>query len=213
MFADQGTVQRDVARWAICGLLGSLLMLAGCSKTRQTDTSALDQAGMWSASVRELKSLNVSNAEVAELAKAHDGGLSDSSCVELIKLARARQKPFVGGQSIADLLAAGAADSTVVALAGLNQLGLWTGEARALRLAGISDKVILAVAQRRSEGLPALSGETLGNLKNAGADEAVIVDMVQKGLSDRQAASYIAQRQGAAGGHGFIYQGRSRRRH
>ena len=174
--------------------------------------SALDQAGMWSAIVSELKSLHVSNAEVAELTKAHDAGFSDASCIELIRLARSRQKQFVDGQSVADLLAVGISEPTIVALARLNQLGLWTGEVRALHLAGISDRLILAVATRRSEGLPALSGETLGNLKNAGAGEPVMVDMVQKGLSDQQAATYIAQRQSAAGGHGFVYLGRGRRK-
>ena len=188
------------------------MLLAGCKKSQPTEASALDQAGIWSASVSELRSLHVSNPEVAELTKAHDAGLSDTSCVELVRLARGRQKQFVDGQSVADLLAVGTSEPTVVALARLNQLGLWTGEARALRLAGISDRVILAVATRRSEGLAALSGKTLGNLKNAGAGESVIVDMVQKGLSDQQAATYIAQRQSAAGGHGFVYQGRGRRK-
>ena len=84
--------------------------------------------------------------------KLIEAGLSDPSCVVLIKLARSRHKPFDDGQSIADLLATGSSEQTVVELAHLNQLGLWAGEARALRLAGLSDKVIVATAQRRSQG-------------------------------------------------------------
>jgi hypothetical protein len=194
-------------------LLTFPLLLCACSRTQQTDTAPLDQAGMWSASVTELRSLKVSNAEIGELALAHQGGLSDASCIDLIKLARSRQQPFADGQSIADLLGAGSSEQTVVALAHLNQLGLWTGQAQALRLAGLSDQVILATAQRRAQGLPVLSGEKLGALKNAGASDAAIVDMIQKGVTEEQASNYIAERQLAAGGHGFVYQGRSRKKH
>jgi hypothetical protein len=193
-------------------LLVLLLPLAACKHAEQTNTQSLDEAGMWSNSVSELRTLNVSNAEIGELTKARQGGLSDPSCIELIKLARSRQQPFSGGQHIADLLAAGSSEQTVLELARLSQLGLWAGQAQALRLAGLSDKVILAVAQHRSQGLPVLSGEKLAGLKNVGASDAVIVDFVQKGITEEQASNYIAQRERAAGGHGWVYQGHSRRR-
>jgi hypothetical protein len=167
---------------------------------------------MWSANVAELRTLNISNAEISELSKAREAGLSDPSCVALVQLARSRQKPFADGQPIADLLSAGSSEQTILELARLNQLGLWSGEAQALRLSGHSDKVILALARRRSQGLPVLSGEKLGELKNAGASEATILDFIQKGTTDTQASEYIAQRERAAGGHGFVYQGRSRRK-
>jgi hypothetical protein len=194
-------------------LLIVLLPLGACKHAEeQSNTQALDDAGMWSNSVSELQNLNVSNAEIGELTKARQGGLSDPTCVELIKLARRHQQPFTGGQRIADLLAAGSSEQTVLELASLNQLGLWTGEAQALRLAGLSDKVILAVARRRSQGLPVLSGERIGDLKNSGASEAVILDFIQKGLSDERASEYIAQREHTSGGTGWVYQGHSRRR-
>ncbi|MGH9680597.1 MAG: hypothetical protein ACRD4Y_11665 [Candidatus Acidiferrales bacterium] len=75
-----------------------------------------------------------------------------------------------------------------------------------LRLAGLSDKTILAVARRRSQGLPVLSGEKLGELKNAGASDGVILEMVEKGVSEKEASAYISERQRAAGGHGFVYE-------
>jgi hypothetical protein len=194
-------------------LLVVLLPLASCKHAeQQANTQALDEAGMWSNSVSELRTMNVSNAEIGELTKARQGGLSDPSCVELIRLARSRQQPFSGGQPIADLLAAGSSEQTVLELARLDQLGLWAGQAQALRLAGLSDKVILAVAQRRSQGLPVLSGEKLGELKNSGASEAVILDFVQKGISDDMASRYIAQREHITGGTGWVYQGRGRRK-
>jgi len=194
-------------------LLVLLLPLAACKHAeQQSNTQALDEAGMWSNSVSELRTLNVSNAEISELSQARRGGLSDASCIELIKLARSRQQPFSGGQPIADLLAAGSSEETVVELARLDQLGLWAGEAQALRLAGLSDKVILAVAERRSRSLAVLSGGNLAELKNSGASETVILDFIHKGLSDERASEYVAQREHATGGTGWTYLGHSRRR-
>jgi hypothetical protein len=196
------------------GLLMVLVVpLSACKHAeQQTNTEALDEAGMWSNSVSELRTLNVSNAEIAELTKARQGGLSDPSCVELIRLARSRQQPFTGGQPIADLLATGTSEQTVLELARMNQLGLWAGEAQALRLAGLSDKVVLAVAQRRSQNLPVLSGEKLGELKNSGASESVILDFIHKGITEEQASAFIAQREHITGGTGWVYQGRRRKR-
>ena len=167
---------------------------------------------MWLDSVPQLKALNITNAEIGELNKAHQAGLTDPSTAVLIQLARDRKVPFTDGQSIADLLNAGSSEQTVLELARLNQLGVWAGEAQAMRLAGLSDKIILAVAQRRSKGLTVLSGERLGELKNAGASDALILEMVQRGDSDKTAAAYIAQRNRAAGGHSFVYQGHAHKK-
>src|SRR5258708_38621836 len=123
-------------------LLVLLLPLAACKHAeQQSNTQALDDAGMWSNSVNELQNLNVSNAEIGELTKARQGGLSDPTCVELIKLARRHQQPFTGGPRIADLLAAGSSEQTVVGPANLKQLGLWNGGAQAMRLSGLFGKV------------------------------------------------------------------------
>jgi hypothetical protein len=166
---------------------------------------------MWYNSVAELKTLQVSNAEISELAIARQAGLSDDTCVQLIKLSRSRHQPFADGHSISELLAAGMSEQAALELDRLNQLGLWSGEAQALRFAGLSDQVILAVARRRSQGLPVLSGKTLADLKNVNVSDAMILDLVQKGITEQEAAYYIAQRQRAAGGHGFVYQHRSRK--
>ncbi len=200
-----------VRRVTFRSLLAVALMLGACKPAQKPADDQTDQVALWLTSVPELKPLNVSNAEFAQLSKAHEAGLSDPSSVALIKLARERQKPFTDGQSVADLLNAGSSEPTVLELARLNQLGLWAGEASAMRLAGLSDKIVLAVAKRRSANLPVLSGEKLGQLKNVGASDAVILDMIEKGISEAAASGYIAQRQRAAGGHAFVYQGRHKR--
>jgi hypothetical protein len=187
-------------------LLASIVLIYSCKPAQKADTEQADQMAMWLDSVPQLKTLNVSNAEVGELNKAHQAGLTDPSSIILIKLARDRKQPFTDGEPVADLLNAGSSEETVLELARLNQLGAWAGEARAMRLAGLSDKIILAVAHRRSQGLAVLSGAKLGELKNTGVSDAVILDMVQKGDSDATATKFIAQRERAAGGHKFVYQ-------
>lgn len=166
---------------------------------------------MWLDSVPQLKNLDVSNAEITELTKAHEAGLTDPSSVVLIQLARERKVPFGDGQSVAELLNAGSSEETVLQLARLNQLGPWAGEARAIRLAGLSDRIILAVAHRRSQGLPVMSGGKLGELKNTGVSDATILEMVQKGDTDETATKYIAELERAAGGHRFVYQAHARK--
>jgi hypothetical protein len=202
----------NLARLLLCGLLLAAIALANsCKPAQKPNTEQTDQLAMWLDSVPQLKTLNVSNAEVAELTKAHQAGLTDPSSVVLIKLARDRKQPFTDGQAIADLLNAGSSEETVLELARLNELGIWAGEARAMRLAGLSDKIVLAVAQRRSQDLTVLSGKKLAELKNTGVPDAKILEMVQKGDSDETATKFIAARERAAGGHSFVFQTHTRK--
>ena len=200
----------NVRRVPCALLLVSIALLSSCKSAPKADAEQTNQMAMWLDSVPELKALGISNAEVSELKKAHEAGLTDPSSVVLIKLARERHTPFTDGQPIADLLNAGSSEATVVQLARLNELGIWAGEARAMRLAGLSDQIILAVAQRKSQGLSVLSGEKLAEVKNTGASDATLLDFVQKGLSEKSASDYIAQRNRMSG-HQFVYQGHSRK--
>jgi hypothetical protein len=193
-------------RWPSVLLLASVALACSCKPAQKADSEQANQMAMWLDSVPQLKTLNVSNAEITELNKTHEAGLTDPSAVVLIQLARDRKQPFAEGQSVVDLLNAGCSEETVVSLARLNLLGPWAGEARAIRLEGISDKIILAVAQRHVKGLTVLSGEKLGELKNTGVSDAVILEMVARGDSDARANQFIAEREREAGGHRFVYQ-------
>jgi len=198
---------RFARRFSLGLLLAFVALACSCKQANvQQDTQQNDQMAMWLDSVPQLKSLGVSNAEIAELNKAHEAGLTDPGSVVLIQQAREHKTRFSDGQSVADMLRAGSSEQTVIELDRLNQLGIWAGQARVMRLAGLSDKIILAVAERRSKNQPVLSGEKLGELKNTGVSDAVILDMVQKGDSDETATKFIAARERAAGGHKFVYQ-------
>src|SRR2546427_6127032 len=94
-------------------LLGALALLrvGGCDKHLLTDYRPLDQAGMWSSSVEELKKLNTSDAEVAQLVKMKQARVSDDACVALISNAHERKYLFTSADSAVNLSRAGYSDA------------------------------------------------------------------------------------------------------
>ena len=167
----------------------------GCKKAHKTDTTPLDGVGLSYSSIQDLRGLNVTDAEVAELVKLKHAGISDEGCVELVRIARKRNQHFADGDNIMGLRQAGMSEDNVLELARLNQLGLQAGEEQAMRLAGLSDRVVLALARRRSEGKPALSGAALAELRNAGMGESAMLALLDRGITDAQVNAIIVQKQ------------------
>jgi len=198
------------AAWPLCFLAIATLM--GCQHLHRTDLTPLDKAGMYLTSVEQLRQLGVSDSEVAQIVPVRRAGVTDDTCTALVRIVHARHQPFTDGQGVADLVGAGLGENSVLELARLNQLGLWSGEAEALRLSGLSDQVILAIARRRAASQPVLSSAKIGALKNAGLSETQILADIDRGISDEQADKIIAERNDAAGGHNFIHEVRERRR-
>jgi hypothetical protein len=193
--------------WPACALLFAAA-LTGCKQLHPTDLTPLNQAGMYFTNVEQLRQLSVSDSEVAQLVPAHQAGVSDDDCIELIRIARSRNQPFADGQAVAGLLNAGVSEKSVLELDHLDQLGPWSGEALVLRLSGLSDQVILAIARRRVADQPVLSSAKVSALKNSGLSEAQILADINSGISDAQADRIIAERNYAAGGHSFVRQRR-----
>jgi hypothetical protein len=182
------------ARTLLSAFALALLCVAGCHRVMPTNTIPLDQSGLSFSAIQSLKSLDINDAEVAEIVKAKQGGISDDGCVALVRLAHSRNERFHTGDDVAQLLGAGMAESTVIELAKLNQIGLWTGEAQAMRLAGLSDEIILEAARRRAAGEPVLSGASLANFKNAGMREGTLLQLVRRGVADSEAPEIIKLR-------------------
>jgi hypothetical protein len=203
---------RFSAAWLPVGLVLVALCLTGCKRLHRADTRPLDQAGMWYRNIAELRGLEVTDTEVAELVKARQAGMSDENCIELVRIARARKEPFASGDAVASLRRVAVGESTVLELARLDQFGLWTGEAQAMRLLGLSDQVLLTVARRRAAGQLVLSGPSLGKLKNAGLGETEILNLIARGTTDEQAEAIVAARRRASAPAGFVRQPRWRRR-
>jgi hypothetical protein len=171
---------------------------AGCHTEPPLDTKPLDTAGMTYDSIQQLKALNVSAAEIAQIATAREGGFSDASCIQAVQIYRGRNQPFDAGDDIAALIRAQVSEETIVELAKLNELGLSSGEFQAMRLAGLSDAILLEVARHRAAGKPVLAGASLANLKNAGVRELTLLELARRGVSDSQAAGIIAYRKHGA---------------
>src|SRR5271156_4816255 len=69
-----------------------LLACAGCKHVRYIDIKPLDQAGMDYSAIQQRKALSSSDAEIAEVAKAKMGGLSDHACIELLRISRSQNQ-------------------------------------------------------------------------------------------------------------------------
>jgi cytochrome c553 len=184
-------------RFAAAALLVAALC-AGCHTEPAVDTKPLDAAGMSYESVKQLQALNVSTEEVAQLAKARGAGFSDAACLQITQMYRARRVPFDAGEAIAGLLGAGASENLVMDLARLNQLGLSAGELEAMRLAGLSDEILLTVARRRAADQAVLSGASLAGLKNLGVSSYTLLVLVQRGVPESQAAAIMSWRRHGA---------------
>lgn len=170
------------------------LLAFGCSHLKPLDTSALDNAGMSFSSVQTLKGLDITNAEVPQVAEARQAGVTDDDCVSLVRLVRGRNEKFQIGDNVAQLLRAGISEPAVMQLAQLNQIASWSGEAVVMRLAGLSDQIILEAARRHAAGLAVLSGASLANFKNTGMREATLLQLVRRGVPDDEAPTILALR-------------------
>jgi hypothetical protein len=90
-------------------------------------------------------------------------------------------------------------EDTILELARLNQVGLSAGEFQAMRLAGLSDAIVLEVARHRAANQPVLSGASLAGLKNVGVRESTLLELARRGVPDSQASSIaVFRRRGAS---------------
>ena len=179
---------------------GLLLVLAagGCKSIQPLDTKPLDGAGMTYDTISQLKALKVTAPEVAQMATARQSGFSDASCIAVMNAYRGRGQAFDGGDEVAGLMRAQVSEQTIVELAKMNELGLLAGELEAMRLAGLSDAILLEVARHRAANQPVLSGASLANLKNAGVRELTLLELARRGVPESQGAAILSYRRHGA---------------
>src|SRR6267143_1027178 len=170
-------------------LLGVLVLLrvGGCDNHPLTDYRPLDQAGMWSSNVEELKKLNTSDAEVAQLVKMKQAGLSDDSCVAMISNAHDRKYLFTSADSAVNLSRAGYGEAVILEIAKKDQLDIIGGDAVMLRLVGLSDSAVDLILHRRLKDQPTMSSAEICRLKNTGLTEKQILERINQGMTDAQA--------------------------
>jgi len=173
---------------------GLSLMAAGCKHFQPLDTKPLDAAGVGYASIKKLEALKITSEEIPEISKMRSAGFSDDSCVSIVEIYHQRGKAFTAGEAVAGLAKAGARENTILELARMDQLGLGAGEFQAVRLAGLSDAIILEMAKHQAAGTPSLSGLSLGKLKNAGLRESTLLALEQRGIPDSATDQILAMR-------------------
>lgn len=179
-------------------LCAILVSAAACQSLMPLDTKPLDEAGMAYDSIKELKALHMTAAEVPEIAKVRQAGLSDAHCVELLRIFHRRREAFTAGDAIASFHQSGVSSDTILALANMDQVGLGYGDLQAMHLAGLSDAIILEVARHNSAGKPVLSGASLGSMRNFRMNNEMLLELVRRGIPDSDAPEILAMhRRGA----------------
>jgi len=201
-------------RYKLIPLTFFLLFRAfGCDQHPLTDYRPLDQAGMFSSNVEELKKLNTSDQEVAQLVKLKKAGIGDDACVTLISEAHQRHHLFTSADSVVNLAQAGYAESVILEIAKTDQLDTISGDAVMLRLVGLSNSAVDVILHRHMKGLPTLSSAEIGRLKNTGLTEKQIMERINSGMTDAQADKEAAARE-AVRNHsntGFVHSSGRRR--
>lgn len=176
-------------------VLGGCLVAGGCKQKPTTDYSGLDQSGMWSTSLDELKKLKVSDTEIAQLTKLKQAGASDDLCLSLLKAARAHHHEFTSAESAMSLSRAGYEDAEILEMAQTDQIDILAGEAVTLKLIGLTNPTVQSIMHRRIQGLPTPTSEQIGRLKNTGMTEKQILEFVNREYSDAQIEVFITQRE------------------
>ncbi|HUE54725.1 MAG TPA: hypothetical protein VMO76_02755 [Candidatus Udaeobacter sp.] len=189
-------------------LLGVFVLLrtSGCEKHPLTDYRPLDRAGVWSSNVEQLKTLNTSDAEIAQLVKVKQGGISDDTCVALISDAHQHKHLFTSADAAVNLSHAGYPESVILEIANIDQLDTVSGDAVLLRLVGLSDHAVDMILHRRLRGQPTMGSAEIGRLKNTGLTEKQIMERINEGMTDAQADKEATVREAVRNhsGTGFV---------
>jgi hypothetical protein len=179
-------------------LLGVCVLVAtGCHQHPLTDYRPLDQAGMFSSDIEQLKGLNVSDQEIAQVVKMKHAGLSDDTCVELVSTAHVHKHLFISAESASDLAGARFTDSQILDIARADLLDAISIDAVTLKLIGLSDSTVQLVLQRHLDGKPVMASAEISRLKNTGLTERQILERINAGMTDEQAEKEIKARESA----------------
>jgi hypothetical protein len=152
---------------------------------------------MFSSNIEQLKGLNVSDPEIAQVIKAKHAGISDDTCVELVSAAHVHKHLFISGESAADLAGARFTESQILDIAHVDLLDAISIDAVTLKLIGLSDSTVQLVLQRHLDGKQVMASAEISRLKNTGLTERQILDRINAGMTDEQAEKEIHSREAA----------------
>jgi hypothetical protein len=191
-------------RFPLLCVCACVLVWAGCKSHPLTDFRPLDQAGMWSDAIENLKKLDVSDDEVAQVVKLKQAGLSDDVCVELVNQAHVHKHFFNSAESVRNLVGAGFSEPEILNFAKADKLDTISGDAVTIKLIGLSDSTVQTILRRKLKGEPTLSSEEIARLKNTGLTEKEILERISRGMTDQQAEAEVKARNRAMNRTGFV---------
>jgi hypothetical protein len=185
-----------------CALTAS----SGCGRNVLTDYRPLVNAGMSSANIEQLKTLDTSDAETLQLVSAKRAGITDYTCVTLVSDAHQHHHLFANAEAVISLAGAGFREPQILQIASLDKLDTLSGEAVTLRLIGLSDSTVQTVMQRRLQDRPTLSSAEIARFKNTGLTETQILQRINRGMDDNEADKEVLAREMARNhnGTGFV---------
>lgn len=188
--------------------------LGGCHSHPLTDYRPLDKVGMGSSYLEELKALNTSDAEVAQVVKLKQGRVNDDTSVALVSSAHSHQHLFESADGVTNLTGAGYTELQVMEIASADKIDLISGDAVMLRLIRLSDATVQLILDRRLQGQPVLSSAEIAKLKNTGLTEKQIVERINQGMTDAEADHeiYVRETLRNHSNLGFVHTGGGRRR-
>jgi|SRR5271166_2181207 len=168
-----------------------VLVLAGCEKKPQRDYRPLD--AMYSSTVDQLKKMKVTELEVIQLGKLKQAGATDELCLSLYRIAHQHGHDFSSGEAAIELSQAGYSDVQIQEMAESDQIDVLSGDAITLKLIGLSNPTVQEIIHRRVQGLPTMTSQQIGRVKNTGMSERQILDLVDSGLTGDDADKKIIQ--------------------
>jgi hypothetical protein len=152
---------------------------------------------MFSSDIEQLKGLNVSDPEIAQVVKMKHAGLSDDTCVELVSTAHVHKHLFISAESASDLAGARFTESQILDIARADLLDAISIDAVTLKLIGLSDATVQLVLQRHLDGKAVMASAEISRLKNTGLTERQILERINAGMTDQQAEKEIKARESA----------------
>jgi len=171
-----------------------------------------DQAGIYSGTIEDLKKLNTSDAEIAEIVRLKKANIDEKTMVALVRIAHEHQHPFVATESVKSLAGAQFSDERILQIAQTDQFDAIGGDAVMLHIMGLSAPTVDYLLDRRLNGARTMSVATIADLKNSGLSEKEILNRIQQGMTDAQGEAEAAARQRATAHNTGFRSNRGRRR-
>jgi hypothetical protein len=171
------------------------LLACGCNRRSKPEPPTLESTGMYASSIELLKKENLKEVEITQLIRLKQANASDQLCLDLVKAAHDHHHDFSSADSAVELSHAGYVDAQILEMAQSDRIDILSGEAVTLKLIGLTPPTVQAIIHRRVEGLPTLTSEQIGRLKNTALSEKQILALIDQGLTDQQAEAEITKRE------------------